>query len=68
MIAAPAPWMMRKTISQASAPEPVGVAPQRAEADGEDDHADDHHLAVAGDVGEPAAEGEERRERTAGSR
>src|ERR1700753_2214405 len=32
MIAAPAPWMTRKTISQASAPEPVGVAPQRAEA------------------------------------
>ena len=32
MIAAPAPWMMRKMISQASAPEPVGVAPQRAEA------------------------------------
>ena len=31
MIAAPAPWMMRKTISQASAAEPVGVAPQRAE-------------------------------------
>src|ERR1700761_50338 len=31
MIAAPAPWRTRKTISQASAPEPVGVAPQRAE-------------------------------------
>ena len=30
MIAAPGPWMVRKTISQASAAEPVGVAPQRA--------------------------------------
>ena len=32
MSAAPAPWMIRKTIIQGSAREPVGVAPQRAEA------------------------------------
>ena len=32
MIAAPAPWITRKTISQGSSSEPVGVAPQRAEA------------------------------------
>ena len=30
--AAPAPWITRKTIIQASAPSPVGVAPQSAEA------------------------------------
>ena len=30
--AAKAPWMTRKAISQASAPEPSGVAPQRPEA------------------------------------
>jgi hypothetical protein len=32
MIAAPAPWMTRKTIIQASPASPVGVAPQNAEA------------------------------------
>ena len=32
MSAAPAPWMTRKVIIQASAAEPVGVAPQSAEA------------------------------------
>ena len=32
IIAAPAPWITRKVIIQASAPEPVGVAPQSAEA------------------------------------
>jgi hypothetical protein len=32
MIAAPAPWMTRKTINQVSSSEPVGVAPQRPEA------------------------------------
>ena len=32
MIAAPAPWITRKVIIQASASAPVGVAPQRAEA------------------------------------
>ena len=32
MIAAPAPWITRKTMIQASAAEPVGVAPHIAEA------------------------------------
>ena len=32
MIAAPAPWTTRKTISHGSASEPFGVAPHRADA------------------------------------
>jgi hypothetical protein len=32
MSAAPAPWITRNAISHASAPPPVGVAPQSAEA------------------------------------
>ncbi len=32
MIAAPAPWITRKVMIQASSRLPVGVAPQRAEA------------------------------------
>jgi hypothetical protein len=32
MIAAPAPWMTRKTMVHGSAALPVGVAPQSAEA------------------------------------
>ncbi len=32
MIAAPAPWITRKKMSHSSPAEPVGAAPQRAEA------------------------------------
>ena len=32
MIAAPKPWMIRKTISHVSPAEPLGAAPQRADA------------------------------------
>src|ERR1700749_2824715 len=63
MIAAPAPWTMRKKISQASAPEPVGVAPQRAEGTAKTITPTITMRRVPGHSGEPAAEGEERRER-----
>ena len=42
----------------ASAYAPFGVAPQRADATGEADDADQHDPSGAEDVGEPAAKGE----------
>ena len=63
MIAPPAPWITRNVTIHASARLPFGVKPAHRRGAGEQDHAERHHLAVPDRVGEPPAEGEQRRER-----
>ena len=63
MIAPPAPWMTRKVTSQASARLALGGEPAQRRRAREHDHAERDHLPVADRVGEPAAEGEQGRQR-----
>ena len=66
--AAPAPSSTRKKMIQASAMLALGGEPAGRRGDHEDDHADEHHRPVPDDVGQAAAEREQRRRATAGSR
>ena len=59
--AARRPAATRKTMIQASANDPFGVAPHSAEDAGETDDADQHHPSGPEHVGQPAAQGERRR-------
>ena len=63
MIAAPAPWIRRKTMIQVSAMSTSGVAPQRAEADREDQDADHEHRLAPEHVRQLSAESEKRSHR-----
>ena len=63
MIAPPAPCTARNATSHASAAPPRGVSAAQRRRAGEDDHPEHDHPAVPGDVGQAAAEGEQRRQR-----